>query len=167
MGIVPPIPYKLMLRRAPLVALGAVLAHLLPWNGLRAGITTACVALSHAMGMEVTRLSADTFSLPGWPMRIATSCTMIDVYLAALPLLWSARRGWLGNLRLFVTFFAGLMAFNVVRLVAGFWLFTHGLSWLLAHEVFAGFVLFAVFEWICRKTAREGATEPTDIPLPA
>jgi hypothetical protein len=150
-----------------LVALGAVVAHLLPWDGLRYATTSACVALSQAVGLHVVRLSATTFSLPGWPMEIRTSCTMIDLYLAAIPLLWVMGEGVRANLARALRFFAGLMALNLARLVAGFWLFARGMPWVLAHEVFAGVVMFGILEWICRQPAAVAETTAALSPSPA
>jgi len=74
---------------------------------------------------------------------------MLDVFLASIPLLWDGP----GKMRRFAIFFVGLMAFNQLRLVLGFWLYLHGCSWILCHEIFAGFAFFLVFEYHCRRLA--------------
>lgn len=97
--------------------------------------------------MQAQFLPPSSLGFPGWNIHIATSCTMIDVYLGALPLLWTG--AWGRDLRRFLLFFLGLMTLNVARLVAGFWLVHQGVSWELGHEVVAGVVFYLVLEWVC------------------
>lgn len=142
--------FTVLKRRFWLVLLGVVVAHSLPWNSLREATTAACVTCSRWVGLDAVRLTPTGFALSGWPLSVDVACTMIDVYLAALPLLYSKGETAWGNARPAICFFVGLMVLNITRLVAGFWLYEHGVSWLIAHEIFAGFVYFAIFQYLSR-----------------
>ena len=129
---------------------GVLLAYLFPWAGVKEMITSGCLAACELIGLQVVRLSPATFVLGGMPLRIDTGCSMVDVYLGSLPLLWCAGRSWLWNGGVAASFFLLLMPLNIVRLVAGFWAISYGASWFWAHEVVAGFVYYAIFESLCQ-----------------
>lgn len=153
-------PYSRLLRRAPLVVLAVLLAHSLSWHGLRSWTCAACVLLGRALGLPLARTSDIGLALPGFPMEIGISCTMVDVLCGAVPLLWPSGR------RL-VLFALGLMVLNLVRLVGGFWLVDHGVPWAVGHEMAAGVAFFAVLEWVARwqpevHTSRPGLGYPPE-----
>ncbi len=131
------------MRKVPLVVLGVLFAHSLQWHALRAWTCGACVALCALLGLPVSRLGDVSLALPGHPITIGISCTMIDVFCGAVPLLWPSGRRLLA-------FFGGLLVLNLVRLVGGFWLLYRGVAWELCHEVVAGVVFFLVLEWVVR-----------------
>ncbi|MCA9780244.1 MAG: hypothetical protein KC800_26140 [Candidatus Eremiobacteraeota bacterium] len=147
-------PLKVLRRRAPAATLGVLLAYLLPWSGLKAWTAGACVSLCRFLGLPAVRASETSMFLGDQCFENSTACTMIDVYLGALGLLWMASRSVRENLELAAFFFLGLTALNLARLTAGFWLLENGVSWLIGHEVLAGLTYFLIFEWICRRIVR-------------
>lgn len=142
-----PVPLKRLLYRTPAIVLVVLLVNVLPFGWLQEGVAAACVALCGLVGLEVVRLSSDVIALPGWPMEIAVACTMIDYYVGFGVFVWPGPKRWRPFLRLMVVFFPLLMGLNLVRLLFGFWLFTEGVTWPIAHEVVMGLVYFGLTEW--------------------
>ncbi len=123
-----------------------LLVNVLPFGWLQEAVAAACVALSALVGLDVTQLSPYVILLSGWPVEIAVACTMIDYYFGFAVFAWSGSRGLWGNVRLLAGFFPILMAINLIRLIFGFWLFSEGIAWPIAHEVVMACVYFGLTE---------------------
>ena len=94
-------------------------------------------------------LGGDLFAYGGVTYQIVLSCTALDAFFGAIPLLWQWRRPRASLVSL-ARFLVGLSVANLARLHVGFVLHAHGVSWLLAHEVMAGLFYFAGLRWVVR-----------------
>jgi hypothetical protein len=136
------------LLRIGLVPLFVGLCYLSEWRAWRALVTGAVLAILHRTGAPALPLSFDTFVFHGTIFQVAISCTALDVFFGSIPLLWQERRPASRNLLFLAEYFLCLSAINLARLVLGFLLYSHGVSWLLGHEMMSGVFYFAVLVWI-------------------
>jgi hypothetical protein len=131
----------------PIVAV----CHLFEWNVWRTLVTDLLGAWSRMAGVPMWRVAPDAFVCNGHVFRVAISCTIVDAWLASVPLLWERNKSWMQNLMFFGVYFVALSIANLVRLEAGFVLNLRGVPWWLGHEVAAGVFYFALFCWIARR----------------
>lgn len=137
--------------RITLLVAFVVVAHLLPWDSLRALNCTALVWLLQTSGFDVVVAGPTEFSAMGMAFRFVVSCTVIDALLGAVPLLWNWGRSGRGNLTYLGFFFVGIMGINLIRLWLGFVLLRLRVPWVIGHEVVAGFFYFGMLAWIVRE----------------
>ncbi len=136
--------------RACLAALFAIAAHMLPWEWLRFLTSEAVIRLSALIGMTTARISFDTIELQGEFFQYFVSCTFAEVFAGCLPAIWRKELPLLRNLSRVVLAEGALFGFNILRLEAGQILYSHGVPWLLAHDILLGFAYFAVVVTIWR-----------------
>jgi hypothetical protein len=136
--------------RAGLTVLLVVLTHQGDWNGLKAVTTEAVLRASAMFGLDESRISFDTLRVGRTPVHFVISCTFVDVFAGAIPLLWNRARSIARNLSCTVAAGAGLFVFNVLRLQAGHALYLRGLPWVLADGILGGFAYFLVWMVVWR-----------------
>lgn len=146
--------------RLLLVAVLVVVCHLFEWYWLRFFTTSALMAISAGLGLPMHRIGPDLIEIAGVQAQFVVSCTAIDAFLGALPLLWSARLSVQANLGRFGVLFLAVQAFNLARLEAGFVALNYGMSWWLAHECVAGASYFCLYLYIMKKQAWNDAITP-------
>ena len=122
--------------RAALVVILATLAHQFSWGGLRFLTSEAVLRVLPWLHLGATRYSSDTLWLGGQLFQFVVACTMIDVFLGSIPLLWSRRESFSENIGRIAVAAVLLFAFNVARLAVTQWVYTKaGLSWVLVDGV--------------------------------
>jgi hypothetical protein len=131
--------------RAGLAALLVGLTHLGDWYALKAVTTEAVLRASAWIGLDESRISFDTLRIGRTPVHFVISCTFVDVFAGAIPLLWNRRRSIAFNLSCLAAAGAGLFVFNVVRLEAGHALYLLGWPWVLTDGVLGGVAYFSVW----------------------
>lgn len=119
-------------------------SHQFDWEWLRFATSEMILRMSAALCMVTERISSDTISIHGNLTRFVISCTFVDVFVGAIPLLWELKRSLVRNLETLVIFAAGLFALNLVRLEITQVLHAGGVSWTLADTVLGGVVYFLV-----------------------
>src|ERR1035438_10855281 len=67
------------------------------WSWLRVLTTVTLVQISAALGIPMYRIGADVITVAGISARFVVSCTMIDAFFGAIPLLWRSNLSWLQN----------------------------------------------------------------------
>src|SRR5258708_40184110 len=136
------------------IALGAafvIVCHQFEWMLLRYVTAESILRLSQFLKLGMSRVAADTVELNNIQFQFTVSCTQIDVFCGAIPLIWNLRLRARRNLAKLAIFFVCLFAFNIARLQLGYALFAHGAPWVLAHECIAGVNLFLIFVWVVRQ----------------
>lgn len=136
--------------RLGLAALFVTLTHQLQWQWLRMVTSEAILRTSVAMGMSVFRVSADTINVNGTFFQFVTACTFVDVFMAAIPLVWNLRSSAARNLIELCLVAATLFGLNIARLQTAQVLFGYGVSWNVADQVVGGIAYFAVWLLIWR-----------------
>jgi exosortase/archaeosortase len=106
--------------------------------------------LSALLGMTTARTSFDTIEVQGRLLQIVVSCTFAELFFASMPLIWKLDRSLLRNALRLVLVACTLFALNVLRLELGQIAYSHGVPWMLAHDIPLGFVYFAVWAVIWR-----------------
>ncbi len=140
---------------------GVLIAYILPWLGVKELITSACLWACDLFSVAAIPLSSTSFALKGIAFEINTGCTMWDVALGAIALLWCRERTWLWNSAMILVFTAGLMLLNIARLTLGFVAFEKGVSWFWSHEVVAGIVYWTILETLCEWRLYHDTRGPT------
>jgi hypothetical protein len=163
-----PVPGGEVLCRALVVTVLVVMTHQLGWGWLRFLTSEAILRFSASLGMSTGRVSYDTIRLHGELYRFVISCTFVDVFIGAIPLLWNLKKPLLGNLFTLILAAVALFGFNVVRLESGHVLHALGLPWTLADDVLGGFAYFAVWLFVWRQrswelSVREDQRRPRDL----
>src|SRR5438309_4564573 len=129
--------------RIGLSVLFVTFTHQLQWQSLRMVTSEAILRTSLAMGMSVFRVSADTINVNGTFFQFVTACTFVDVFMAAIPLVWNLQTSAARNLIELFALAVTLFGLNIVRLQTAQVLFAHGASWNVADQVVGGFAYFA------------------------
>jgi hypothetical protein len=101
--------------------------------------------------MPMLRVSRDVVSLRGQLFEYSVSCTFVDVFCGAIPLLWNRHRPAARNLLMVAEVAGGMFIFNIFRLTLGFLLYDHGVPWALGHEAMSGVAYFMVWLWLMRQ----------------
>ncbi len=148
--------------RLAMTAVLVLLCHAFDWTLLRQLTTDALVAISHAIGIPMHRLDWDLISIGNVRVRFVVSCTLVDAYCGAIPLLWGIAPGRSEsefvsikrNLVRLAVLAGAMFCFNLFRLELGFVGLYFGAPWWLAHEVISGLTYFALFLWIVRSWRR-------------
>jgi hypothetical protein len=138
------------LLRVALVPVFVALAYTFSWGAWRAWVAGAIVAALDVLGAPVARLGPVLFAFDGNLYQVVLSCTALDAFFGAIPLIWR----WQRPARSVVEVASVLLVLSVVnlfRLVLGFVLYWGGVPWILAHEVIAGVFYFVLFLWIARR----------------
>ncbi|HYL99718.1 MAG TPA: hypothetical protein VEZ90_12245 [Blastocatellia bacterium] len=122
------------------------------WSPVVLATTECLLHLSHWLGIPMSRFSSDTLLWKGQEIVFELDCCQMDVFCAAIPLIWNLKASVTRNLTLVSGFFAGLFVFNIIRLEAGFVLYcSHGVPWIFAHDYVGGLNLFVIFLWVVRR----------------
>ena len=139
----------------PVFVAGCYLAGLLldNWSWLRVLTTITLVQISAAIGIPMYRTDVDVITVAGVSARFVVSCTMIDAFFGAIPLLWRTNVSWLQNFARLGAVLGGVFVLNIVRLELGFIAMTRGAPWWLAHECVAGVAYFCLYLFIVREHA--------------
>jgi hypothetical protein len=149
--------------RVLLIAAFAAASHQYDWWWLRVLTVDTLLRISTLLGVHMSQLSPDTILVAGVPAKFVISCTMIDVFAGAIPLLWRIPDSWSANLLRLAGAFGGIFLFNIVRLELGFVAMTRGVPWWLAHECVAGVAYFAVLQFIVRQRAWDWPAPSTPV----
>ena len=139
--------------------LGVFVAQSLPWVWVKSFTTATAVALSQALGLQVQQVAFNLMRFPDHLVKVTVPCTMLDYLFGAAPILWCVRRSLYGNLRLLALLALLLIPLNQIRLVAGFWLYAQGITWMWAHETITALAYFAITEWVFSQVAKEPGAE--------
>lgn len=137
-----------LLARVMLVAVFVVVCHLFEWRWLRLFTTDTLVHVSVLLGLPMRRLDWDLIGIGGIRVQFVVSCTLVDAFLGAVPLLWRTSFGVTRNLLHLAIVVPGLFCLNIFRLEIGFLGIYFGLPWWLAHECVSGVTYFVMFLWI-------------------
>jgi hypothetical protein len=139
--------------RILLVAVFVAVSHLYDWLWLRALTTATLVQISEMLGVSMHRTAVDIIRVAGISAKFVVSCTMIDAFLGAIPLLWRTTVSWTQNLLRLAVVAVGVFGLNIFRLELGFIAMTKGAPWWLAHEVVAGLTYFCLYLFIVKQRA--------------
>ena len=142
--------------RLLLIPVFVAACHLYSWMWLRVLTTTTLTGISAALGIPMYRVGLDLAQVAGITVQFVVSCTMIDAFFGAIPLLWRTTISWPQNLSRLALVFAGVFVLNIVRLELGFIVMTKGVPWWLAHECVAGVAYFCLYAFIVRERAWAG-----------
>jgi hypothetical protein len=137
-----------LLPRVVLVAVFVIICHLFEWRWLRLFTTDTLVSLSAVLGLPMRRLDWDLISIGAIRVQFVVSCSLVDAFLGAVPLLWRTSRSFLWNLLRLAVYVPGLFCLNIFRLEIGFVGIYFGMPWWLAHECVSGVTYFGMFLWI-------------------
>ncbi len=148
--------------RVLLVPVFVVVCHLYGWTWLRDLTTVTLVQISALLGVSMQRLAPDMIRVAGISAQFVVSCTMIDAFFGAIPLLWRTTVSWSQNLLRLGVVFGAAFALNIVRLELGFIALTRGVPWWLAHEVVSGVTYFCLYLYITRERAWD-QTQPAGL----
>jgi hypothetical protein len=131
--------------RVLLVVVLVTVTHRFEWRELRFLTSEAVLRLSPALGIPTYRISFDTLRLQGHLFQFVISCTLVDVFIGAIPLIWSVKKSILANASRLGEAALYLFVFNILRLELGHLLYAHGTPWILAHEILGGGAYFAIW----------------------
>jgi len=134
--------------RGALAAAAIVGCRQYDWAPLRRCTTTLIVYLSNYLELSVLRVTPDSIELNSTLVQFVVSCTLIDAFCGAIPLLWNLSVSILFNLFRLAIIFVALFVLNIARLEAGFVAFAHGVPWVLAHEVVSGLTYFTLLVFV-------------------
>lgn len=137
--------------RAGLVALFVVLTYQFSWQWLRFVTSEGVLCISRYLGMATARVSLDTIRIQGLLFRVVIACTFVDVFMGSIPLLWDVKKSLLRNAFRLTAVALVFFGLNVVRLEIAQILYSRGVPWTLADEVFGGFAYFAVWLFLWRQ----------------
>jgi hypothetical protein len=137
-----------LLCRIFLVAIFVVLTHQFEWRWLRVLTTEAVVLISKPLGINTELVLFDTIRVHGELFRIVTSCTFVDVFMGAIPLVWNLKKSVSRNLLVLVVLAVGFFAFNIIRLGIAQLLHARGAPWMLADGIIGGGAYFIVWLFI-------------------
>jgi hypothetical protein len=149
-------------RRLALAMLALLLCYQFEWQWLRSLTAGLNIQLDALFDVELRRLSSDTVTLGGGVLRYENACTFVDVWCAAIPLLWDAGQTAWQNLRFLLVISIAMLALNIVRLSITDVLFGHGVAWVWAEGVIGGLAYWAVWSVIVHRRAWAG-TAPSDL----
>jgi hypothetical protein len=139
--------------RILLVPVFVAVCHLYDWSWLRVLTTVTLVQVSAVLRVPMLRAAADVISVAGISAQFVVSCTLIDAFFGAIPLLWRTTVSWAQNLLRLSAVLGAVFVLNIVRLELGFVAMTRGVPWWLAHEVVAGVTYFCLYVFIVREHA--------------
>jgi hypothetical protein len=139
--------------RVLLVPVFVGVCHLYGWDWLRVLTTDTLMQISAMLGLPMHRVSPDVIRIAGITAQFVVSCTLVDAYFGAIPLLWRTTISWPRNLLRMVALMGGMFVLNIVRLEFGFAALTRGVPWWLAHEVVSGVTYFLIYIFIVRQHA--------------
>ena len=161
-----PIPSASFLCRVCVAALLAIAAHQFRWEGLRFLTSETVLRLSASLGMTVARTAFDTIEIQGQLFQFALSCTFAELFVASAAFLWKLDRSLLRNLWRLAYVAGVLLALNVLRLELGQIAYSHGVPWILAHDIPLGVTYFAVWVVVWRtRNWRAWQYGATNVPL--
>lgn len=136
--------------RILLVAILVIVSHQFGWEWLRLLTSEAVLRLSASLGMVTERVSFDTISIQGEFFRFVISCTFVDVFIGAIPLVWNLKKSISGNFLTLTALAASLFGFNTFRLEAAQLLHACGAPWIAADEILGGFAYFGAWLFVTR-----------------
>jgi hypothetical protein len=136
--------------RILLVAILAAVSHQFEWEWLRFLTSEAVLRLSASLGMVTERVSFDTISIQREFFRFVISCTFVDVFIGAIPLVWDLKKSISGNFLTLIALAAGLFGFNALRLEAAQLFHACGVPWIAADEILGGFAYFGAWLFVSR-----------------
>jgi hypothetical protein len=139
--------------RVLLVPVFVAVCHLYDWSWLRVLTTVTLVQISAMLGVSMQRMGPDVIRVAGISAQFVVSCTMIDAFFGAIPLLWRTTISWPQNLLRLSGVAAAVFGLNIFRLELGFIAMTKGVPWWLAHEVVAGVAYFCLYLYIVKERA--------------
>jgi hypothetical protein len=136
--------------RIALAAAFVLFCHAFEWHWLRLLTTSTVVPISAALGVPVRRLGWDLLAVGALRLQVALSCTLVEAFLGAAPLLWRSSLGVVRNLLRLAVAALALFGVNILRLEIGFVGLNWGLPWWLVHECVLGLTFFAILMFIVR-----------------
>jgi exosortase/archaeosortase family protein len=125
-----------------------VICYQFSWESLRMGGMKSVLYTSSWFEWNASAVTEYSFAWKDQSYAFYTSCTMIDVFFASLPLLWQTRSTVLRNLLFITAFFSAIYLLNITRIMAGFLLLDAGMPWFFAHKVIGGIAYFVVLVWL-------------------
>jgi hypothetical protein len=142
-----------LLVRVALVPVFVGLCFTRDWQWLRNLTTEVLVVLSTWLRVPMYPVASDLVTFDNVQVRFGVSCTLIDAFAGAVPLLWRMSLHVTANLFRLAAVFAGFFVLNIVRLEGGFLAIDKGIPWWLGHDCVAGLTYFCVLVWIVRQKA--------------
>jgi hypothetical protein len=141
-----------LLIRIGLAAVFVFVCHQFQWELVVRLTSESILRLSQLLGIAMTRVAFDTLQWNGQVFPFELDCCQLDVFCAAIPLIWNLKASVWQNLIKVIGFFVGLFVFNVLRLEIGLVLYcSHGVPWIFAHNYVGGLNLFIIFLWVVRQ----------------
>jgi len=134
--------------RILLVAIFVILTHQFEWGWLRALTAEAVLLISKSLGMATELVSFDIIRVHGELFHIVTSCTFVDVFIGAIPLVWNLKKSISRNLLMLAVLAVSSFGFNILRLGIVQLLRACGAPWILADGVLGGAAYFMVWLFI-------------------
>jgi hypothetical protein len=131
-----------------LVAILVILTHQFEWAWLRLLTAEAVLLVCKSLGMATELVSFDTIRVHGELFQIVTSCTFIDVFMGAIPLVWNLNKSLSRNLLTLAALAVSLFSFNILRLGVAQLLHARGAPWTLTDGIVGGMAYFIVWLFI-------------------
>jgi hypothetical protein len=145
-----PILSRHFLVRVALFVAIVTLTEKMPWYWLRFFTSEAILRCSLWLGVAVERVSFDTIRMQQGLFQFVVPCTFVDVVAGSIPLLWDIKKRLFTNLLRLTPVSLALFGFNLIRLQIGYFLFWHGVPWVVADSVLGGICYFLVWLMIWR-----------------
>jgi len=134
--------------RILLVAIFVILTHQFEWGWLRVLTAQAVLLISKPLGMTTELVSFDMIRVHGELFRIVISCTFVDVFMGAIPLVWNLKKSIPRNLLMLIVLAVSFFGFNILRLEIAQLLHACGAPWILADGIIRGAAYFTVWLFI-------------------
>jgi len=137
--------------RILLVAIFVILTHQFEWGWLRVLTAEAVLLISKPLGMATELVSFDVIRVHGELFRVVTSCTFVDVFMGAIPLVWNLKKSVSRNLLILAVLAVSFFGFNILRLGIAQLLHAGGAPWILADGIIGGVAYFVVWLFIVHR----------------
>ena len=125
-----------------------ILTHQFEWGRLRALTAEALLRISKALGMATELVSFDIIRVHGELFRIEISCTFVDVFMGAIPLVWNLKKSIPRNLLMLIALAVSFFGFNILRLEIAQLVHGCGAPWILTDGIIGGAAYFIVWLFI-------------------
>ena len=142
-----------LLLRLLLVPCFVAVCYQFSWFHLRFLTSRIILHVSNFFGLDMQVIAGDTIGWPNQWFQFTVSCTLIDAWCGAIPLVWRRIDSIPRNLSFLLKFLCVLTVGNVLRLQMEFVLLARGFSSQFFHESMSGVVYWCMLMWIWRRRA--------------
>ena len=123
--------------RFGLVPVAVAICYLFQWDFLRSLTLDLNLRAMALFGVHWYRISPDVAMFHGHRYEYVISCTMIDAWFGAIPLVWKLKNRVPENLAYLAALAVFTFVLNIIRLTAANLLVSSGVSWFFGHDVIA------------------------------